>query len=181
MVSHWSSLQILYKICNIEYEVYYITYIYFGGFSPLGNPHQILLSILSVSGHHRWSVRNPKSKISISKNPKSKIQTPGVLPQPNPYTILITRWSVNGRHQWSLNFQFVIFIYRFIHITIMSSIVNIIQSQPAVVYFLQAGLLFFREDTKFWPVLANLGYFVANMGIFGVLFKGLNSAVVYQN
>ena len=49
-----------------------------------------------------------------------------------------------------------------------------------MVYFLQAGALFGSEKAKFEPILAILGYFVANLCTFGALFTGLNSAVVPQ-
>ena len=39
-------------------------------------------------------------------------------------------------------------------------------SQPAVVYFFQAGILFSIKNTKFWPILANFGYFVPNLHAF---------------
>ena len=51
-------------------------------------------------------------------------------------------------------------------------------TQHTVVYFLQAGALFGSEKAKFEPILAILGYFVANLCTFGALFTGLNSAVV---
>ena len=38
----------------------------------------------------------------------------------------------------------------------------------------------FNRNAKVCPILANSGYFVANLGI-GFIFTGLNSAVVYQN
>jgi hypothetical protein len=50
-------------------------------------------------------------------------------------------------------------------------------SQPAVVYFFQAGVLFSIENATFLPISASFGYF----GYFGVLFTGINRAAVYQN
>ena len=32
--------------------------------------------------------------------------------------------------------------------------------------FFQAGVLFSLENAKFWPILTNLGYFVANLRTF---------------
>ena len=43
---------------------------------------------------------------------------------------------------------------------------------PAVVYFFQAGALFCTENAKFGPILANLGYFVANLRTFWCTFTG---------
>ena len=42
---------------------------------------------------------------------------------------------------------------------------------------LQAGTHFCKENVKFWPILANFGYFVAYLciniyGIFGALLQG---------
>ena len=57
-------------------------------------------------------------------------------------------------------------------------------SQPAAVYFFLSQCTFLAWRTLkigiFWSVLANLGYFVANLCIFGLLFTALNSPVVYQ-
>ena len=44
------------------------------------------------------------------------------------------------------------------------------ESQPAVVYFFQAGILFSIKNTKFWPILANFGYFVPNLHAFWCTF-----------
>ena len=44
------------------------------------------------------------------------------------------------------------------------------ESQPAVVYFFPAVLLFSIEDAKFWPVLAKFDYFVANIQTFCRIF-----------
>ena len=53
--------------------------------------------------------------------------------------------------------------------------------QPEVVYFFCAGVLFNKENAKSWPILTNLGYFVANMRTLGVFFTGLNNVAAYQN
>ena len=45
----------------------------------------------------------------------------------------------------------------------------------------QAGILFSIENAKYWPILAHLGYFVANLRTFRCTLTGLNNAVVYQN
>ena len=39
----------------------------------------------------------------------------------------------------------------------------------------QAGVLFSKENAKFWPILTSFG------ALFGVIFTGPKSAVVYQN
>ena len=40
---------------------------------------------------------------------------------------------------------------------------------------------FSKENAKFLLILTNLGYFVANLRTFGVLFTGLTNTAVYQN
>ena len=56
-------------------------------------------------------------------------------------------------------------------------------SQPAVVYFFLAGVLFSIENTKCWPNLANFDQFWLFCRefteFFGVLFIDLNNAAVY--
>ena len=37
------------------------------------------------------------------------------------------------------------------------------------------------QKAKFWHILANFGYFVANLRVFDVLLKGLNNVAMYQN
>ena len=48
-----------------------------------------------------------------------------------------------------------------------------------MVYFFQAGA-FFAQIRQILPILANLGYFVANLGTSCRSFTGLNNAVVSQ-
>ena len=43
----------------------------------------------------------------------------------------------------------------------------------------QAGAPFCTENMKFWPILANLGYFVANLRTFWCICTGLNNALYY--
>ena len=45
----------------------------------------------------------------------------------------------------------------------------------------QGRALFCRENARFWPILANLGYFVANLHTFWCSFTGQDNAVVPQN
>ena len=54
-------------------------------------------------------------------------------------------------------------------------------TQLAVVYFFRASVLFTIENAKFWPILTNLGCFVANLRFFCILFTVLNNVAVYQN
>ena len=42
--------------------------------------------------------------------------------------------------------------------------------QPAVVYFFQAGVNLSIENAKFWPILTNFGYFLANLRTFRCTF-----------
>ena len=42
--------------------------------------------------------------------------------------------------------------------------------QPAVVCFFRARVLFSMENAKFWPILTNLGYFIANLRTFRCTF-----------
>ena len=44
------------------------------------------------------------------------------------------------------------------------------KSQPAMVFFFQAGILFCIANAKFWPILSNLGYFVTNLRTFCCTF-----------
>ena len=48
-------------------------------------------------------------------------------------------------------------------------------------YFVRAGVLFGIENAKCWPILTNLGYFVANLRTFGELFTDLDNVAKYQN
>ena len=45
----------------------------------------------------------------------------------------------------------------------------------------QAGVLFSKENAKFWPILASLGNFVANLRTVWRDFTGPKRAVVYPN
>ena len=54
-------------------------------------------------------------------------------------------------------------------------------SQPAEVFSFQTGVLSSIKKAKSWPIWVNLGYFVAKLVTFGVLFIGPNCMVVYQN
>ena len=45
----------------------------------------------------------------------------------------------------------------------------------------QERALFCTENAGFWPILANLGYFVANLRTLWCTFKGLHNAVASQN
>ena len=48
-------------------------------------------------------------------------------------------------------------------------------SQPpqlAVVSFFQASTLFWAENAKFWPILANLGFLLQIYALIGVLLQG---------
>ena len=47
---------------------------------------------------------------------------------------------------------------------------NWYSSQLAVVYFFRAGILFSIKNAKFWLILANFGYFVANVRAFWCTF-----------
>ena len=47
-----------------------------------------------------------------------------------------------------------------------------------MLYIFQVGVIFNMIKVKCCPFF---GYFVANLRTFGVLFNGLNDAVVYQN
>ena len=56
---------------------------------------------------------------------------------------------------------------------------SLYHSPTAVVYFFQAGLLFSRDDTNFWPFLACWAILTLNCALFGLYFEGLNNAVAY--
>ena len=60
-----------------------------------------------------------------------------------------------------------------------SKVIFVPTTQPDVAYFFRAGVLFSIENAKFWPILTNLGYFVANLRTFWC--TGLNNVAVYQN
>ena len=49
--------------------------------------------------------------------------------------------------------------------------------RPAVVYFFQAGVLFCKENAKYWAIFAPYDQF----RLFYAFFAGLNSVVVYQH
>ena len=53
--------------------------------------------------------------------------------------------------------------------------------QPAVVFSFRTRAFFCTENAKFWPLLTNLGYFVASLRTFWCTFTRLNNAVVTQN
>ena len=59
------------------------------------------------------------------------------------------------------------------YITKITAFLNVMKMTPrgqlkgAVVYFFRSGVLFSIENTKFWPILANIGYFVANLRFLG--------------
>ena len=47
--------------------------------------------------------------------------------------------------------------------------------------FFQPVPFFCTKNANYWPILANLGFFVANLSTFWCTFTGLNNAVVPQN
>ena len=47
-------------------------------------------------------------------------------------------------------------------------------------HFFRGDALFCTKNAKFWTILANFGYFVANLPIFWCTLTGLNNAVVLK-
>ena len=124
-----------------------------------------LVKFKSSPGHFKWPSRN--SAIScLGLFIHSVINFSGIKSCPLLFAIANNILTVNRFQTRNMNNNIGKYCrHSPIHTWYLSQL-----PQLAVVYFFQTGVLFGIENAKFWPILTNRGYFVANLRTFWCTF-----------